>query len=127
MTTNYYEIIIVFLLGGITVSVTGMLANLANPLIAALVWSYPISVIQSMLYIKSQGKNNTYLSKFLLSVSLGLPLMMATILALRYFIMNSQNTNSLMGLIGKASLIYLVSGLIFYGIIKMSGISHYFM
>ena len=59
------KLFINFLLGGFIVSGTSWLGAFASPLIAALFWAYPFSLFPSIFFLQSQGKPNSYISKFL--------------------------------------------------------------
>ena len=127
MNKEYIGIIFNFLLGGTSVAGTSILGNFMNPLAGAIFWAYPITIIPSLFFMKQNGKDNEYLSKFLISTTFGLILLGITTIAMSYFIKNHSKDDSLWIPIGKASGVYLASALLFYGVIKLAGLTHYFM
>jgi hypothetical protein len=69
MTSQYLGILFNFLLGGISVACTSVLGNYMSPLAGAIFWAYPITIIPSLFFMKQNGKDNEYLSKFLISTT----------------------------------------------------------
>lgn len=127
MNKEYLGILLNFVLGGISVAGTSLLGDYMSPLAGAIFWAYPITIIPSLFFMKQNGKDNEYLSKFLISTTFGLLLLGSTTIALSYFIKHHSKDTSLWIPIAKASGIYLGGALIFYGVIKIAGLSHYFM
>lgn len=116
-----------FLLGGIAVAGTSWLGTFLNPLAGAIFWSYPITILPSLFFMRQQGKNNEYLAKFLVSTTFGLILLMCTTIALSLFIRRSTIDTSLWISVAKGSGVYLVGAITYYLIIHFGGLSHYFM
>ena len=127
MNKEYIGILLNFVLGGISVAGTSVLGDYMSPLAGAIFWAYPITIIPSLFFMKQNGKDNEYLSKFLISTTFGLLLLGGTTIAMSYFIKNYPKDDSLWKPIAKASGIYLGGALLFYGVIKIAGLSHYFM
>ena len=123
MTINYLPILLNFILGGFAVAVTSILGNYMNPLAGAIFWSYPITIIPSLFFMREHGKNDAYLSKFLISTTFGLAILGITTIAISKFI----NSNSIWVAIGKGTLVYLLAAILFFIIIKFAGLEHYFM
>ena len=123
MTINYLPILLNFILGGFAVAVTSILGNYMNPLAGAIFWSYPITIIPSLFFMREHGKNDAYLSKFLISTTFGLAILAITTIAISKFI----NSNSIWVAIGKGTLVYLLAAILFFIIIKFAGLEHYFM
>ena len=69
MTVQYLPILINFLLGGFAVAGTNSSWKLlaSNPLAGAIFWSYPITIIPSVFFMRQSGKDNKYIAKFLFS------------------------------------------------------------
>ena len=63
--TPIEQSLVLFIVGGINVLLTGWLGNYMSPLMAALFWSYPWTAIPPMFFMKWKGKSNLYLSKYL--------------------------------------------------------------
>lgn len=75
-----------FLLGGTVIAITSYLATFMNPVMGAIFWSYPISILPSIYYMKTNGKNNKYIAKFLFSTTFALILLMLTTFAISYYL-----------------------------------------
>lgn len=65
MAVQYLPILINFLLGGFAVAGTSVLGSYMNPLAGAIFWSYPITIIPSVFFMRESGKDNQYIAKFL--------------------------------------------------------------
>ena len=72
MNKEYLAIFLNFILGGTSVAGTSVLGNYMNPLIGAIFWAFPITIIPSLFFMRENGKDNVYLAKFLLSTTFGL-------------------------------------------------------
>ena len=127
MSNQYLGILLNFILGGVSVAGTSVLGNYMNPLAGAIFWAFPITIIPSLFFMRSDNKDNLYLAKFLLSTTFGLILLGATTIAMSYFIKGESKDVSLWRPIGKGSLVYGAGALLFYCIVKYGGLSHYFM
>ena len=55
MAVNYLAIVLNFILGGIAVAGTSVVGNFMNPLAGAIFWSYPITIIPSLFFMKNSG------------------------------------------------------------------------
>ena len=127
MNKEYLGILLNFVLGGISVAGTSVLGNYMNPLVGAIFWAFPITIIPSLFFMRENGKDNVYLAKFLLSTTFGLVLLGATTIAMSYFIRHESKDTSLWSPIGKASLVYGAGAAFYYIIVKYCGLEHYFM
>ena len=127
MTVQYLPIFINFLLGGFAVAGTSVLGSYMNPLAGAIFWSYPITIIPSVFFMRQSGKDNKYIAKFLFSTTFALGLLVISTMAMSYFIKGSDKGVSLWAPIGKASLVYLAAAVVFFLIIHFAGLEHYFM
>lgn len=56
------ELGINFLLGGTTIATVSCLVSFVSPLIAAIVWSYPFSILPTVYFMKRQSKSNNQIS-----------------------------------------------------------------
>lgn len=76
---------IIFLIGGCIILSVSYIATYVSPLLASIVWAYPISIIPSIYYMKMNSKSNAYISKFLLSTTFSLILLFVTTYIMSYY------------------------------------------
>lgn len=127
MAVQYLPILINFLLGGFAVAGTSVLGSYMSPLAGAIFWSYPITILPSVFFMRQSGKDNKYIAKFLFSTTFALGLLVIATISMSYFIKGATKDQSLWIPIGKASLIYVTAAAVFYLIIRFGGLQHYFM
>ena len=127
MNIDLLPIVINFLLGGLAVAGTSVIGSYMNPLAGAIFWSYPITIIPSVFFMRDNKKSNEYISKFLFSTTFALSLLALTTIALSYFIKHTENGTSLWIPIGKTTLVYMAGASLFYLIIRVAGLEQYFM
>ena len=126
--TEWKGILLNFVLGGFAVAGTSWLGTFMSPLVGAIFWSYPITILPSLFFMRQQGRNNEYLAKFLVSTTFGLILLMGTTIVLSIIIRHSsQSTASLWIAVAKASGLYILGAIFYFCIVKYCGLSHYFM
>lgn len=118
--------ILQFLSGGLVVVIVSYLASYMDPLLASLFWSYPLSLLPSLYYMKQNGTNNIAISKFLLGISFLLPLLILMLLVMSFCFRRSNNSTILQPII-YSTLIWLVSSILFYLVIKNSFLYCYFI
>ena len=75
--------------------------------------------------MKSQGKKNTTIAKFLLSAAFALVVLMATTFTLSYEVDHAPSDESLVEPVLASTAGFVVSGLLFYGIIKALGVDKF--
>lgn len=115
-----------FIIGGTIIATVSYLATHLNPVIGAIVWSYPFLIIPSIYYMKNAGKSNEYISKFLLSTTFGLILLFLTTILLSIYL-KKEKQGSLIKPIIIATFWWFVMSIIFYLVIKFSSYESYFM
>jgi hypothetical protein len=64
MQQIFWDLFKNFLLGGLIVASISYIATYVDPLIGAIWWSFPLTLVTSLWFMHSHGKNNTYLAKF---------------------------------------------------------------
>ena len=65
-----------FIVGGFTIATTSYLATYLSPLLGAIFWSYPLTILPSIFFMKSEKKSNKTIAKFLLGTTFALFLLM---------------------------------------------------
>ena len=116
-----------FGIGGASVAITSYLGTFLSPLAGAIFWSYPITILPTIFFMKQQNKTNNDIGKFLFSTTFALFLLMGVTLLLSYLIKNSPDGESLWVPVGKSTIGFVVGGAIYYSIIKLFKLEKYFM
>jgi hypothetical protein len=114
-----------FILGGLTIASVSYMATFLDPILAAIWWSYPISIIPVIYFMKQNKVTNSHISRFLLGITVVSILTFVSCYLLSYFIKNSKT--GLLEPIVKSSLWWMVSCALFYGLVKYGGYTHYFI
>jgi len=115
-----------FIIGGLVISSVSYLATFMSPIIGAIWWSFPLSLLPSIYFMHKLGKNNDYVAEFALSTTYALVLLMATTYALSKFIKDDKE-GGIWWPIFKATLVWLVLSAIFYFIVQSLGLKKYFI
>jgi len=116
-----------FLLGGIIMSIISYSGTFFSPLIGAIVWSFPSTLLPALYYMREHNKDNNYLARFALSSSYAVILTIAAAALLSYFIKNAKQEERLIGPILKMAVIWLITSGIFYGLVKYFDLESMFM
>jgi hypothetical protein len=122
-TTN--SLAVNFLMGGTIVSSVSYLASFVSPLIAAILWSYPFSILPTVYFMKQHSKSNSDISKFLMSASAAFILLFATTMTAA-LLLKRDTTSSGIGSIAKATGVWVIGAIIFYIVIQSADMKHHF-
>ena len=114
-----------FVLGGLTIASVSYMATFLNPILAAIWWSYPISIIPVIYFMKQNRVTNAHISRFLLGITVVSILTFISCYLLSYFIKNSKT--GLLEPIVKSSLWWIFSCALFYALVKYGGYMEYFI
>ena len=114
-----------FVLGGLTIASVSYMATFLDPILASIWWSYPISIIPVIYFMKQNKVTNSHISRFLLGITVVSILTFISCYLLSYFIKNSKT--GLLGPIVKSSLWWMFACALFYGLVKYGGYMHYFI
>tara|TARA_R110002074_G_scaffold200567_1_gene368464 strand:- start:70 stop:420 length:351 start_codon:yes stop_codon:yes gene_type:complete len=110
-----YHLLINFIFGGVIVASTSIIGNNFNPVISAIFWSFPYTLIPSIYYIKRSGKSNKYIAEFIKKISYSLVLLFIALTILAHFI--GKGDKLILSVI-KTIMIWLFFSIIFYYIMK---------
>ena len=113
-----------FLLGGFITVTISYIATFFSPVLAAIWWAFPLSLLPSMYFMHKQGKSNKYISKFTLTTTYALGILFITTMSLGYFYKDSPHSFWLP--IGKSVLVWLVLSIIYYAMIRYFKLEQYF-
>ena len=125
MQQIFWDLFKNFLLGGLIVASISYIATYVDPLIGAIWWSFPVTLVPSLWFMHSHGKNNTYLAKFALSTTYALVLLVIATFFLSYFY--KQDSSGFIAPIIKSSIIWFIASIIFYKTVKYYKLDDKFM
>ena len=113
-----------FILGGFLITSISWIALHFSPLLAAIWWSFPFTLIPSLVLIHNKGKSNEYLSKFMNGAIYASLLLVISIISLSYFFKRTKT--GIEEPILKASGVWLLCSITYYLIVKIFGLEKYF-
>lgn len=120
------ELVKNFIMGGTIISSVSYLATFVSPLIAAIVWSYPFSILPTVYFMKTQGKSNARISKFLFSASYAFALLLVATLAMGLLMKNDTSDTGIASIM-KATGIWFVGAVVMYVGVYATGTAHHFV
>ena len=109
-----YGIINTFFGAGISSAVTGTLATYFDPLIAAVIWSYPLTMLFPVLEMNKSGVSNKRISTYLTTQTYTMVLLLVWLYATSHFIGQVKQGDSLTPALIKGSAAWLVAGVIYF-------------
>ena len=109
-----YGIINTFFGAGISSAVTGTLATYFDPLIEAVVWSFPLTMLFPVLEMNQNGVSNKKISTYLTTQTYTMVLLLVWLYATGHFIGQIKQGDSLTPALIKGSATWLVSGVIYF-------------
>jgi hypothetical protein len=115
-----------FIIGGTIISSVSYLTTFVNPLIASIWWSYPISILPPIYFMKANGKTNEQIYKFLLSITFVLFLLLGYVYMLGYYIKISKSKELTIPILKSTGWWIAGSALFYIGITK-GGYKNYFI
>jgi hypothetical protein len=116
-----------FAIGGAAVAITSYLGTFMSPLAGAIFWAYPITILPTIFFMRQQNKSNAVISKFLLSTTFALILLMGVTFLLSYLVGRSSPTESLWVPVFQSTLGFGAGALVYYLIIVGFGLHKYFI
>ena len=83
--SNFFKLFVNFLIGGFITATISYTANFMSPVLAAIWWAFPLSLLPSMYYLHQEGRDNKYLSTFAFVTTFALIILFFTTASLAYF------------------------------------------
>ena len=119
MKLNKELLVINFFIGGITVVCVSFLANYVNPILAAILWSFPFTIVPAIDFLYKCNRSHQYVSNFLKKSSIYLILCMMTVYLMGFFIgrMEPYDKNYYKALLKSTICWILISSLFYYGMV----------
>lgn len=124
MESLIYDLFQNFLLGGLITASISYLGTYLDPLLGAIWWSFPISLIPTIYFMRQSGKKNKYISQFTYSTTYAIILLVISCLFLGYYL---KREDGILYPILKATLVWFVCSTLFYYIIKHYKLEEKFM
>jgi len=110
-----------FLGAGFTSAIVGFLAETVDPKIAAIIWTYPFTIIIPIYFMHKDGKTHNFISKYLISQLSALVLLIIVFIAMAYFIRTASRGSNIIFPLFKATGVWGVCSLIFYFVMDYLG------
>ena len=97
-----------------------------DPLLGAIVWSFPISLLPTLYFMKKNGKSNDFVARFTTSTTFTIGLLALSVALLSYFIKNNKDSSIALPII-KMTGLWLLASFIFFIAIKHFKLADKFM
>jgi hypothetical protein len=124
MSSLLYDLFQNFVLGGLITASISYIGTYMDPLLGAIWWSFPISLIPTIYFMKESGKTNKFISQFTISTTYSLILLFISCGCMGYYLKHSDGIA--MPII-KAMFVWLIASIVFYYIIKHFKLDDKFM
>ena len=115
MNTLLYELFQNFIMGGLITASISYIGTYMDPLLGAIWWSFPISLIPTIYFMKETGKSNKFIAQFTISTTYSLVLLFISSFFMGHYLNRSDDIA--MPII-KAIGIWFIASVIFYTVIK---------
>lgn len=113
-----------FALGGLVTVITSYIGTYFSPLAAAIFWAYPFTLLPTIFYMRKNGKDNEFISKFLLKTTFALIILFFVTIGLSRLFLHLGDNITLILLCSLG--IWFILGLIYYYLINILGFKKYF-
>ena len=113
-----------FILGGLVTVITSYIGTYFSPLAASIFWVYPFTLLPTVFYMRKSGKDNKFISKFLLKTTFALIILFLVTLTLSKLFLHFGD-NIIFVLLASLG-VWFMLGLIYYYLINVLGLKKYF-
>ena len=113
-----------FILGGLVTVLTSYIGTYFSPLAASIFWVYPFTLLPTIFYMRKSGKDNKFISKFLLKTTFALIILFLVTLTLSKLFLHFGD-NIVFVLLASLG-VWFMLGLIYYYLINVLGLKKYF-
>ena len=110
-----FDLIQNFFIGGTIVASISYLATYVSPVMAAIWWAYPLSLVPSMYYLHKRGRSNKDIAQFVLATTYALGILFITTFAIGQFY---KEQKGFWTPLIKGSVIWAILGIIYYFVIQ---------
>ena len=116
MNILLYELFQNFIMGGLITASISYIGTYMDPLLGAIWWSFPISLIPTIYFMKETGKSNKFIAQFTISTTYSLVLLFISCFFMGHYLNRSDDIA--MPII-KAISVWFIASVIFYTVIKL--------
>lgn len=114
-----------FLIGGLVTISVSYIGTFFSPIVAAIWWAFPVSLLPTLYYMHREGKSNKYLAVFSYTTTFALIVLFFTTMAMSHFY--NQEKKSFFIPIFKTVGVWAVLSIIYYFIVSASGLKNKFI
>jgi hypothetical protein len=114
-----------FLIGGLVTISVSYIGTFFSPIVAAIWWAFPVSLLPTLYYMHLEGKSNKYLAFFSYTTTFALIVLFFTTMAMSHFY--NQEKKSFFIPIFKTVGVWAVLSIIYYFIVSASGLKNKFI
>ena len=115
MNVPFKSIFANFLTGGTVVASVSFLATYMSPLMGAIWWSFPFTILPSIYFMRTHGRSNQDVSIFLKGTTFAFILVLTAIYSMSYYFKKLPAfDNNWWIAVGKGTAIWLICAVIFY-------------
>lgn len=119
---NIYDSLNSFIGAGLTASIVGYIVNYSDPLIGAILWTFPFTILFPIFNLHKNKKSNLFISKFLKTQSYTLFLLVVYLYSASYFVRTAESSQGMIIPLAKGSLVWLIVSIIYFIIMKKIGL-----
>jgi hypothetical protein len=123
MQHKYKNLIQNFFIGGLITASISYTGTFFSPVLAAIWWAFPVSLLPSMYYMHQQGKSFKFISKYAITTTYALIIMFITTMALGHFF---RDAKTFWPPVGKSIIIWAVLSVIYFMVIKKFKLEKHF-
>jgi len=120
-----FDLIQNFFLGGFVTASISYIGTFFSPVVAAIWWAFPVSLLPTLYFMHKEGKDNKYLAFFSYTTTFALIVLFFTTMAMSYFYDNSKN-DFFMPIL-KTVGVWAVLSTIYYFIVQATGLQKKFI
>ena len=114
-----------FLIGGLVTVSVSYIGTFFSPVLAAIWWAFPVSLLPTLYYMHREGKSNKYLAFFSYTTTFALIVLFFTTMTMSHFY--NQEKKSFFIPLFKTVGVWTVLSIIYYFIVSASGLKNKFI
>jgi hypothetical protein len=107
-----------FIFGGLFIAVVSYVGTYLNPVLGAILWSYPFSLLPTLFFMHWAGKRREYIARFVLVSTFAIILEAISTFGLARFLHHDHHgANFLTNSILKSIVVWSFAGLVYYKLV----------